>query len=99
MPINVSKICFCHFCWGGFYQFLPQFFHLWQKLANLDKECNDIFENCDEKALKKFIAEQQEIQDNIDKLWVTVKRKMTELNPVLKTSISTKTETIVTESI
>lgn len=44
MPINVSKICFCHFCWqklaktyfcrGGFYH---GFFHLWQKLANPTK--------------------------------------------------------------
>ena len=41
-----------------------------KKCFNFNKECSDLFENffenCDEKDLEKFIAEQQLIQENID---------------------------------
>ena len=74
-----------------------------KKCSNFNKECSDIFEkifeNCDEKDLEKFIAEQQSIQENIDKLWVMVKRKTAELSPELQTSVQTKIEANVTETM
>lgn len=86
---------------GTFDQFELEVYE--KKCANFNKECADIFEKvfetCEENDLEKYITEQQSIQENIDKLWVSVKRKTAELKPVSQISVSAKTEGTVSETI
>ena len=48
-----------------------------EKCSNFNKECSDLFENCDKKDVENIIAEQHQIQEIIHKLWVMIKRKTT----------------------
>lgn len=69
-----------------------------KKSSAFDKKCADIllkiFEPCDNKDVDKYIAELQSIQENIDKIYLMVNRKLSELTPLLMKSEGNVSETI-----
>ncbi|KFM77970.1 hypothetical protein X975_07621, partial [Stegodyphus mimosarum] len=44
---------------------------------------------CDEKDIHKFIEEQQAVQENIDKLWISIKQELSKLDTNVNISVAT----------